>query len=88
MLKGFGRRLGKLQICGSQALGYFQMGLDVVKSKKLVKDLMFNISKDLSEAFDRAEGFIIVKEAMNSLKPSTTEKSKDWDMNNYSKNNN
>lgn len=62
------------------------MGLDVVKSKKLVKVLMFNHLKDLAEAFDRAEDFIIVEEVMSSLKLSTTEKPKDRDRNSSSKN--
>lgn len=64
------------------------MGLDIIKSKKLVKDLMFNHPKDLAEAFDRAEGFIAVEEAMSSLKPRATEKLKEQDMSNYLKRDN
>lgn len=44
-----------------KALGFFTTGLDVVKSKKLMKDIMFNPPKDLSEAYDQAEGFIAIK---------------------------
>lgn len=34
----------------------------------LVKDMVFNASKDLSEAYDRAKSFIAIEEAMGSLK--------------------
>lgn len=43
---------------------FFTTGLDVVKSIKII-----NPSKDLSEAYDWAEEFIAIKEAMGSLKP-------------------
>lgn len=51
-----------------QAVGLFQNGLDLVKSEKLVKKLMFNHPKSLAEVFNKAEGYIVVEEAMNSLK--------------------
>lgn len=49
-----------------QGLRFFTIGLDVVKSKKLMKDIMFNPSKDLSEAYDRAKNFIAIEEAMGA----------------------
>lgn len=73
---------------GSLALGYFQIGLDVVKSKKLMNDSMFNHLKDLAKSFDKAKGIITVEDAMRSLKSSTTEKPKDRDMNNYPRSDN
>lgn len=53
----------------SQALGFFTTGLDVEKSKKLMKDIMLNPPKDLSEAYERAGNFIMIDDAMGSLKP-------------------
>lgn len=52
-----------------QALEFFTTGLDTEKSRKLLKDIMFNPLKDLSEAYDRAENFIAIDDAMGSLKP-------------------
>lgn len=59
---------------GPQAHGYFTTGLDVVRSKNLVKDIMFNDPKDLAEAYDRA-----IEEAIGRLRPnkSFSEKSRD-----------
>lgn len=53
---------------GLQALRFFTTGMDVVKSKKLMKGIMFNPPKDLSKAYNRAKNFISIKEAMISLK--------------------
>lgn len=64
------------------------MGLDVIKSKKLVKDMMFNHPKDLPETFDRAEGFIAVEESMSILKPRATEKPNEQDRSGYPKKDN
>lgn len=54
-----------------QALRFFTIGLDVVKSKKLIKDIMFNPPKDLSEAYDRAKNFITIDKVVGSLKSQT-----------------
>lgn len=72
---------------GPQAHGYFATGLDVVRSKKLVKDKMFNAPKDLAEAYDRAKGFIAIEEAMGRFRLNMpfSEKSRDQDRNNHSK---
>lgn len=51
-----------------QALRFFTTGLDTEKSRKLLKDIMFNPLKDLSEAYDRAENFIVIDKDMESLK--------------------
>lgn len=45
----------------SQALRFITTRLDVVKSKKLMKDIMFNPPKDLLEAYNRAENFIAIE---------------------------
>lgn len=60
-------------------MGLFQNGLDLVKSEKLVKKLMFKHLKSLAETFEKAEGFIVVEEAMASLKQGSSEKSKEKD---------
>lgn len=62
-----------------QAVGLFQNGLDLVKSEKLVKKLMFHHPKSLAEAFDKAEGYIVVEEAMNSLKCLSSDRLKETD---------
>lgn len=63
------------------------MGLDVVRSKKLVKDIMLNTPKDQAEAYDRAENLIAIEEAMGSLRlnTSSSEKPRDRDRNNHPK---
>lgn len=62
-----------------QAVGLFQNGLDLVKSEKLVKKLMFHHPKSLAEAFDKAEGYIVVEEAMNSLKRPSSDRMRETD---------
>lgn len=52
-----------------QVLGFFSTGLDSEKSRKLLKDIMFNPPKVLSKAYDRAENFIVIDEAIGILKP-------------------
>lgn len=56
----------------------------MVKSKKMMKDIMLNPPKDLSEAYDRAEGFIAIEEAIGSLKShsQSSDRLKDRDKNN------
>lgn len=51
-----------------QALEFFTIGLDMKKSRKLLKDIMFNPPKDLSEAYDKADNFIAIDDVMESLK--------------------
>lgn len=65
-----------------QALEFFTTGLDV-KLKKLMKDIIFNPPKDMLEAYDRAENFITIEEAMGNLKSQThvLDKKKDRDKN-------
>lgn len=46
---------------------------------------MFNHSKSLAKAFDKAEGFIVVEEAMSSLKQNMPEKPKDKEKSNNNK---
>lgn len=60
-----------IELNAPQALGFFNTRLDVVKLKKLMKDIMLTPPKDLSEAYNRAKGFIAIKEAMGSLKPQS-----------------
>lgn len=64
-----------------QALRFFTTGLDIGRSKKLVKDLVINPPIDLTEAFHRAEEFIAIEEALENFKPHDQpyEKSKDRD---------
>lgn len=55
-VKRFREAVGTVtELDGPQTLGFFTAGLDVVKSKKLMKDIMFNPPKDLSKAYNRAE---------------------------------
>lgn len=82
-MKRFREGVGQVrQLDGHLALEYFRSGLDVVRSQKLVKNLMFNILKDLSKVYDIAEEFIAIEEAMGSLKPNIVEKPRDRDKNN------
>lgn len=60
----------------------------MVRSRKLVKDMMFNTPKDLPKAYDIIEGFIAIKETMGSLKLNSIEKLKDREMNNHPKSDN
>lgn len=64
------------------ALRFFTSRLDIMKSNKLMKDIMFNPPKDLSKAYNRAENFITIKEAIGSLKlqMGMIDKPKDQDM--------
>lgn len=79
-VKRFREAVGQItELNDLQAVGLFQNGLDLVKSEKLVKKLMFNHPKSLAEAFDKAEGYIVVEEAMNSLKRPSSEKAKESD---------
>lgn len=73
------------ELNASQALGFFTTGLDVVKSKKLMKDIMFYLPKDLSEAFNQTEDFIAIEEDMGSLKPHSqlSDRSGDRDKSNH-----
>lgn len=62
-----------------QALGFFTTGLDTEKSRKLLKDVMFNIPNDLSKTYDRAANFIVIDDVMGSLKPQPRKMDKPWD---------
>lgn len=48
-----------------------------------MKDIKFNPPQDLSEAYDRAEGFIAIEEDMESLKPlsQSSDKPRDFYVN-------
>lgn len=48
-----------------QPLNFFTTGLDVERSHKLMKDIMFNPPKDLS---DRVKNYIKIIDAIGSLK--------------------
>lgn len=54
-----------------QALGFFTTKLDMEWSQKLMKNIMFNLPKDLSKVYDRTENFITIDDAMGSLKPQS-----------------
>lgn len=51
-----------------QALRFFTAGLDMEKSWKLLKDIIFNLPKDLLGVYDRAYNFITIDDVMGSLK--------------------
>lgn len=72
-----------------QMLGFFTTGLDVTRSKKLLKNIMFNPPKDLF-TYERAENFIAMKEAMGTLRlqTPTSEKPRDRYKNSYPRSDN
>lgn len=64
-----------------QVLRFFSTGLDVEHSRKLMKYIMFNPPKDLSEAYDWAENFIAIDDVIGILKPQSrwVDRLRDWD---------
>lgn len=64
-----------------QVLEFFTIGLDIEKSRKLLKDIMFNPPKDLSEAYDKVDNFIASDDVMGSLKSQShwTDRPRDRD---------
>lgn len=49
------------------ALEFFTTALDINKSRKLMKDIMFIHPKDLSKAYNQTENFIAIDDVINSL---------------------